>query len=257
MAERDLRDSLPGTREPVLSRPRYRPMGEGGLLVEFANAIDPAVNRQVRALLAALDAAPPTGLLDLIPAYRTLLILHDPLRLGADELVGYLDTLLPSAASVAPPTRTVTIPVIYGGEFGPDLDAVATHTGLPPEEVIVRHSAATYLVYFIGFSPGYPYLGGLDPALATPRLAQPRTRVAVGSVAIGGQQTGIYPQETPGGWQIIGRTPRKLYDPLASDPFLLRPGDEVRLRPIGANEYAALAGDSAGSRQPGDRSIEE
>lgn len=257
MGERDLRDSLLGTREPAAPRPHYRRMGEGGLLVEFANVIDPAVNRQVRALLAALDAAPPPGLLDLIPAYRTLLILHDPLRLTDNELIAHLDTLLPDAATTAPPTRSVTIPVIYGGEFGPDLDAVAAHTGLPAEEVIVRHSAATYLVYFIGFSPGYPYLGGLDPALVTPRLAQPRTRVPAGAVAIGGQQTGIYPQETPGGWRIIGRTPRKLYDPNARDPFLLQPGDEVRLRPIGANEYAvALANGTAGNQQPRDRSPE-
>ena len=229
---------VPG-RGTAPSPPQYRRVGEGGLLVEFANEISPEVNRRVRTLLAALDATPPPGLLDLIPAYRTLLVLYDPLRLTDDQLITHLASLKLEEAS-APPARTVTIPVIYGGEYGPDLDAVAAHCGLTPEEVIVRHSSAIYLVYFIGFSPGYPYLGGLDPALHTPRLTQPRLVVPAGTVAIGGQQTGIYPQATPGGWRLIGRTPTRLYDPTASEPFLLRPGDEVRLRPIGAKEYAAI-----------------
>lgn len=231
--------------------PHYRRVGEGGLLVEFANEISPDVNRQVRALLAALDAAPPPGLLDLIPAYRTLLILFDPLLLTDDQLITHLASLKLEEGS-APLTRTITIPVIYGGEYGPDLDAVAAHSGLTPEEVIVRHSSAIYLVYFIGFSPGYPYLGGLDPALHTPRLTHPRLLVPAGTVAIGGQQTGIYPQATPGGWRLIGRTPARLYDPTASEPFLLRPGDEVRLRPIGAKEYAAALAKNTAAPQRAD-----
>jgi KipI family sensor histidine kinase inhibitor len=213
-------------------------------LVEFANEISPAVNRQVRTLLAALDATPPPGLIDLIPAYRTLLILFDPLLLTDDQLIEHI-AALELADGATPPARTITIPVIYGGEYGPDLNAVAAHSGLTPEEVIVRHSSAIYLVYFIGFSPGYPYLGGLDPALHTPRLTQPRLVVPAGTVAIGGQQTGIYPQETPGGWRLIGRTPTRLYDPTAAEPFLLRPGDEVRMRPIGAREYAAILAQNA------------
>lgn len=226
--------------------PHYRRVGECGLLVEFANVIDAAVNGQVRALLAALDAAPPPGLRELIPAYRTLLILYDPLVLTEDQLLARLKSLVQTTGATTAPSRVVTIPALYGGEYGPDLDDVAAHCGLPPEEVIVRHSSATYLVYFIGFSPGYPYLGGLDPALATPRLASPRLRVPVGAVAIGGQQTGIYPQETPGGWRIIGRTPIRLYNPQAREPFLLRAGDRVRFRPIGANEYEALRREAAG-----------
>lgn len=226
--------------------PRYRRVGEGGLLVEFADLIDPTVNGRIQALLAALDAAPPPGLRELIPAYRTLLILYDPLAVAEEALLARVRAIVPTMGESATPSRLVTIPTIYGGEFGPDLEDVATHCGLASEEIIVRHSSATYLVYFIGFSPGYPYLGGLDPALATPRLASPRVRVPAGAVAIGGQQTGIYPQETPGGWRIIGRTPLRLYDPQAPDPFLLRAGDRVRLRPIGANEYAALRRETDG-----------
>ena len=245
-AENDLRRGLLPAPElgELQATPQYRHVGEGGLLVEFANEISPTVNRQVRTLLAALDAAPPPGLIDLIPAYRTLLILFDLLALTSDELIAHIASLK-LAEGTTPPARTITIPVIYGGEYGPDLDAVAASSGLTPEEVIVRHSSAIYLVYFIGFSPGYPYLGGLDPALHTPRLTQPRLVVPAGTVAIGGQQTGIYPQQTPGGWRLIGRTPTRLYDPAAAEPFLLQPGDEVRLRPIGAKEYAALLAKNA------------
>jgi len=235
-------------RGASLAAPHYRRVGEGGLLVEFADEISPAVNRQVRILLAALDATPTPGLTDLIPAYRTLLILYDPLLLTHDQLIDHMASLKLEEGG-ATPSRTITIPVIYGGEYGPDLDAVAAHSRLTPEEVIVRHSSAIYLVYFIGFSPGYPYLGGLDPALHTPRLTQPRLLVPAGTVAIGGQQTGIYPQATPGGWRLIGRTPTQLYSSTADEPFLLRPGDEVHLRPIGAKEYAATLAKNATTSQ--------
>lgn len=220
--------------------PRYRPAGDGALSVEFAPEISPAVNGRVRALLAALDATPPPGLLDLVPAYRTLLVIYDPLALPHAALLERLRGLEAATEGTPPPSRRVTIPVAYGGEFGPDLADVAAHAGLSPDEVIARHSAGRYLVYFLGFAPGFPYLGGLDPALATPRLAQPRTVVPAGAVGIGGEQTGIYPLATPGGWRIIGRTPLRLYDPAAPEPTLLRPGDELRPRPIDAAEFAAL-----------------
>lgn len=222
---------------PSTSLPRYRPAGDGALNVEFAPEISPAVNGRVRALLAALDADPPPGLLDLVPAYRTLLIVYDPLQLPYESLLERLRAL----ETIAAAPRRVTLPVAYGGAFGPDLADVAAHTGLAPEEVIARHSAGRYLVYFLGFTPGFPYLGGLDPALATPRLAQPRAGVPAGAIGIGGDQTGIYPQATPGGWRIIGRTPARLYDPAAAEPTLLRPGDELRLRAIDAAEFARLS----------------
>lgn len=223
------------------SRPRYRPAGDGALNVEFAPEISPAVNGRVRALLAALDADPPPGLRDLVPAYRTLLIVYDPLRVSHEALLQRLRALETVAPASPTAARRVTLPVVYGDAFGPDLADVAAHSGLAPEEVIARHSAGRYLVYFLGFTPGFPYLGGLDPALATPRLAQPRAGVPAGAVGIGGDQTGIYSQATPGGWRIIGRTPVRLYDPAAEEPTLLRPGDELRLRAIGTAEFARLS----------------
>jgi inhibitor of KinA len=220
----------------------YRPMGDGAVLVEFKDELSLEVNGQVRALLAALDADPPAGILDLVPAYRTLLVIYDPLTIEYDALLERLRVRERESLGYAPPSRRLTIPVAYGGEFGPDLADVAAHTGLSEAEVIARHGGGQYLVYFLGFSPGFPYLGGLDPALATPRLTQPRTRVPAGSVGIAGSQTGIYPQATPGGWRIIGRTPLRLYDPSAADPFLLRAGDELRFRPVGEAEFAHVAG---------------
>ncbi len=232
---------MTGDTSPAAAPPRYRPAGDGALSVEFAPEISPAVNRRVRALLAALDADPPPGLLDLVPAYRTLLIVYDPLRLSHAALLDRLRALDTATDAPPPVGRRVVLPIAYGGEFGPDLAAVAAHAGLTPEEVIARHGAGRYLVYFLGFSPGFPYLGGLDPALATPRLPEPRTSVPAGAVGIGGDQTGIYPQATPGGWRLIGRTPVRLYDPAAPEPTLLRPGDEIRPRAIDAAEFARLA----------------
>lgn len=233
------------------SWPRFRVVGDSALNVEFAEEIAPAVNGQVRALLAALDANPPPGLIDLVPAYRALLAIYDPLVLPYPVLVERLRRLTSAVATVLPPGRRVTIPVAYGGQYGPDLADVAAHTGLSGAEVIARHSAGRYLIYFLGFVPGFPYLGGLDPALVTPRLAQPRTAVPAGAVGIGGEQTGIYPLTTPGGWRIIGRTPLRLYDPAATEPFLLHAGDELCLRAIDAAAFALLAEQVvAGAYQP-------
>lgn len=149
---------------------------------------------------------------------------------------------LPSPPSPAMGERdTMVIPVCYGGDGGPDLDVVAEHARLSRDDVIARHTAAEYTVAMLGFAPGFPYLLGLDPALHIPRRATPRTRVPAGSVAIGGAQTGIYPRELPGGWNLIGRTPRVLFDPRREPPALLAPGNRVRFRPIGADEFARLA----------------
>lgn len=220
--------------------PRYRPAGDSALSVEFPPEIAPAVNRRVRALLAALDADPPAGLRDLIPSYRALLIVYDPLTLPYDALLDRLRTLEHDLDHAAAPSRRVTIPVCYGGDYGPDLADVASHAGLSETGVVTIHSGGAYLVYFLGFAPGFPYLGGLDPRLATPRLPRPRTAVPAGAVAIGGEQTGIYPLPTPGGWRLIGRTPVRLYAPGADEPFLLRAGDELHFRPIDSTEFAAL-----------------
>ena len=208
-----------------------RPASDRSLLVFFSEEISLQAHRQVLCLLRAFPALPP-GILNLHPAYASVIIDFDPRRRTAAEVERLVrERFAASEAVTEIEPRTIEIPVRYGGDFGPDLAEVARHTGLTPERVVELHSAASYLVYFLGFSPGFPYLGGLPPELATPRLPSPRKRVAAGSVAIGGRQTGIYPADSPGGWRIIGRTPLRLFDAEASAPALLRAGDLVRFVP--------------------------
>ncbi len=185
---------------------------------------------EVRRLTQSLQGV--RGILNLHPSYASVLIDFDP-RLVTHEQVGRLvhERMETAEHEPAPPSRRVEIPVCYGGEYGPDLPDVAKHTGLSPERVVELHAAAQYLVYFVGFSTCFPYLGGLPPELATPRLSAPRKHVPVGSVAIGGGQAGIYPLASPGGWRLIGRTPLRLFDPLGAPPPLLRMGDRVRFVP--------------------------
>lgn len=217
----------------------FQSLAESTLLIRFGDGmIAPATVEAVWALTAALDADAIPGILDVVPAYATILISFD-----AEETDGArLETAIRAlAASVShrpsDPPREVEIPVVYGGGFGLDLDHVAGHTGLSPEEVIARHATATYRVACGGFAPGWDYLMGLPLELSTPRLANPRTRVPPGSVGIGGAQTGVYPLETPGGWNLIGRTPLRLFDPEREAPFLLHPGDQVTFRRIGEDEF--------------------
>lgn len=232
--------------------PTIEPLGDGALLLRWGERIDADLNRRVHALAAALDVRRPPWLLDLVPAYATLALYLDtaafapadePLAAAARWLREHL-AAPDECAGDAPATATascVDIPVRYGGECGPDLDHVARETGLSPDEVVARHVAGDYRVALLGFSPGFPYLLGLDPALALPRLATPRQRVPAGSVAIGGAQTGIYPRESPGGWRVIGRTPLALFDPLREPPALLGPGGRVRFVAIDDDAFARVA----------------
>lgn len=204
------------------------PIGEAALLVEFHHLALPAANAAARALGQALGAAAPPWLCNVTPAYRTLLVDFDPLALAPDAVATVVQAVAqPIDPDHAPPGRVVHVPVRYGGVDGPDLADVACHTHLDEAEVIARHTAVTYSVMFIGFMPGFPYLAGLDPGLTTPRLATPRRAVPAGSVGIGGDQTGIYPSVSPGGWRLIGRTELALYDPHQDPPTLLRAGDQV------------------------------
>lgn len=204
------------------------PAGDTAILVRLGKTIDLETNRRVHALASRIRRAPIEGIGTAVPGYATLMVHYDPLRLDVESAMAWLQAQVAAAVSEPlPAPRRVEVPVRYGGVHGPDLDFVAHHTGLSPEEVVCRHAGAEYQVYFLGFTPGFPYLGGLDPRLATPRLETPRQRVPAGSVGIAGAQTGIYSVESPGGWRLIGWTPLRLFDPQADPPALLAPGDMV------------------------------
>jgi KipI family sensor histidine kinase inhibitor len=212
---------------------RFDPLGDSALLLTFGDGIDPAINDRVHHLAGLLGRGDLPGLLGLVPSYAALAVHFDPLVWDHAALARELGRLEAAPGDPVPP-RTVVIPVRYGGASGPDLGEVAAHCGLSEAEVVARHSAPLYRVHFLGFAPGFPYLGGLDPALATPRRDTPRTAVPMGSVGIAGSQTGIYPLETPGGWRLIGRTPLTLFDPQREPPCLLRAGDLLRFEPLEA-----------------------
>ena len=231
--------------------PRLYPLGDAAVTLELGPTIDPATHQLIRALMRLLEQHPPSGLREYVPAFTTLTVYYDPWELSKnaelspyEQIVSHLRSLLPVAQAAAAdyaPGPLVEIPVCYGGDFGPDLAAVARHAGLSEAAVIELHSAAEYLVYMLGFAPGFPYLGGLDARLATPRRAGPRPRVPAGTVGIAGAQTGIYPLPTPGGWQLIGRTPRRLFDAGRTPPSRLQAGDRLRFVPISEAEFLQMS----------------
>lgn len=208
------------------------PAGDAALLVTLGERIDPVVNRRVHRLAAAIAAGRKPGVGATVPGYVALLVHYDPLLASFGEVRDWIAGLGDVAAGDAVAPRRVEIPVRYGGTAGPDLAFVAQHNRLAAEEVVRIHTSREYPVYLMGFSPGFPYLGGMDPAIATPRLTTPRTRVPAGSVGIAGEQTGVYPRESPGGWQLIGQTDAPLFDLARDPPFLLAPGDIVTFRAI-------------------------
>jgi inhibitor of KinA len=232
----------------MLSNPRLIPMGDRALVIEFGDRPDPELSARIAAVAQHLRASPPPGLLDIVPAYTTLALHYDPVLIGVgttpyEALIQKIEVWLHAQTDAKMPRgRLVEIPVCYGGGFGEDLDEVARQHGLTPEEVATIHAGTDYRVYMLGFVPGFAYLGDLDARIATPRRDTPRPRVPAGSVAIGGDQTGVYPLETPGGWQLIGRTPVKLFTPEAEPPCLLGAGDTVRFVAISRAEFDTLSG---------------
>ena len=215
--------------EPAPIRPEFRHASDHTLLVTFAEEISPAAHRAVREALGVLQADPLPGVTDLHPAYASLLVSYAPAVADREELSRQVaDRLATAHRAALPDTRSVEIPVVYGGERGPDLPDVAKACGLSPAEVVRTHTSGDYFVYFVGFSPGFPYLGGMPPAIAAPRRATPRTWVPAGSVAVAGNQTGVYPLASPGGWQIIGRTPLALFDAQRTPPAVLSIGDRLK-----------------------------
>lgn len=227
------------------------PLGDSALIVELGDAINESTHLRVQAAWRALTAESLPGVSEAVPAYTTVTLFYDPwaaVQAGApaDGIVEWLGARIrerlknpPKTAKTKP--RTVEVPVCYGGDFGPDLGRVAAQARLSPEEVIKRHAKAEYRVHLIGFAPGFPYLGGLPKELQAPRHAKPRMAVPAGSVGIGGEQTGIYPQATPGGWNLIGRTPLRLFRPENDPPVLLQAGDIVKFRAITPEEFAKLS----------------
>ena len=217
---------------------RYLASGDRMVLVEFPEEISQEVNSQVHEMAAVVETTRIPGVVEWVPAYRTLGIVYNPMETSFRSLIESLEQIEGLGGQAqAGRSRRIEIPVSYGGEMGPDLDFVAQHNQLTTDEVIRLHTASEYLVYLLGFTPGFPYLGGMAPEIAAPRLEEPRSHVPAGSVAIGGSQTGIYPIESPGGWRIIGRTPLKLFDLSRNSPFLLKAGDSVRFRSITLEEF--------------------
>jgi inhibitor of KinA len=219
----------------------YRSLGDRAVVVELGDRIAEETFDRVQTLSRCLAQTPIPAMVEYVPAYTTVTIYYDPLcATYADMCLAIEQLILEANASAPIVARTVEIPVCYGGEFGTDLASVAAHCKLTGDEVIAIHCDATYRVHMLGFAPGFPYLSGMSERIATPRHATPRLKVPAGSVGIAGSQTGVYPLETPGGWQIIGRTPLALFRPAETPPTLLSPGDLVRFRPIASEEFAAL-----------------
>ncbi len=222
---------------------RFLPASDQCLLVSFGDEITPAAHERVRRLLRVLEAENLPAIHNLHPAYCSLLIRFDALATSHAELEEMLHTRLANIDDLPlPEPREVEIPVCYGGAFGEDLAELAALHGMTPDEAAALHASATYTAYFLGFTPGFAYLGGLPEALATPRLASPRRRVPAGSVGIAGNQTGVYPSSTAGGWRLIGRTPIPLFRPAQREMSLLATGDRVRFRPVTSEQFATLAG---------------
>ena len=217
---------------------KFRIAGDCGLLVEYGDAIEPEINLRVRSMAMVLSTEKPAGVKEVIPTYRSLLVMYNPLVTNPKSLEKQLTDLEQRLEQIQiPPAQTLEIPVCYGGEFGPDIEFVADEHSISIEDVIRIHSGPNYPIYMIGFTPGFPFLGGLPEILHTPRLETPRTHVPEGSVGIANNQTGIYPVASPGGWQLIGRTPLKLFVPQRHNPFLYRAGDYIQFRPISPEEY--------------------
>lgn len=239
--------------------PRFLDAGEGGLVVELGETISEAINVGVIALGDALGALALPGVQELVPTYRSLLVLFDPLELPRATLREHVLALWPPRPLAARRHARWRVPVRYGGEAGVDLDFVAATHGMAPDEVVALHAGADYRVYMIGFAPGFAYLGGLPEAIHTSRRHDPRMKTPSRSISIGGQQTAISPPlEIPSGWHLIGRTPVRSYDPRRTDrPFLFEAGDAIRFEPVGAAEYremcaAAEAGEDVAVREAAD-----
>lgn len=220
-------------------KPTISPVGDRAISIDFGQVIDPKINRHIRQTIERIKELQLEGIIELVPTYCALLVEYDAMLYSYSDICNIIEPTLEEgmADTTNELVTVVEVPTVYGGEFGPDLSFVATHNHLSEDEVVSIHSGTDYLVYMLGFIPGFTYLGGMDPRIATPRLSSPRTLIPAGSVGIAGEQTGTYPSDSPGGWQIIGRTPVTMYDMSKAQAALLNAGDYVRYVPIDESEF--------------------
>ena len=220
-------------------KPTISPVGDRAISIDFGQVIDPTINRHIRQTIGRIKELQLEGIIELVPTYCALLVEYDAMLYSYSEICKIIEPTLDEGMTDTTNelVTVVEVPTVYGGEFGPDLSFVASHNHLSEDEVISIHSGTDYLVYMLGFIPGFTYLGGMDPRIATPRLSSPRTLIPAGSVGIAGEQTGTYPSDSPGGWQIIGRTPVTMYDMSKAQAALLNAGDYVRYVPIDESEF--------------------
>ena len=220
-------------------KPTISPVGDRAISIDFGQVIDPTINRHIRQTIERIKELQLDGIIELVPTYCALLVEYDAMLYSYSEICKIIEPILEEGMTNTTNelVTVVEVPTVYGGEFGPDLSFVASHNHLSEDEVISIHSGTDYLVYMLGFIPGFTYLGGMDSRIATPRLSSPRTLIPAGSVGIAGEQTGTYPSDSPGGWQIIGRTPVTMYDMSKAQAALLKAGDYVRYVPIDESEF--------------------
>lgn len=220
-------------------KPTISPVGDRAISIDFGQVIDPKINRHIRQTIERIKELQLDGIIELVPTYCALLVEYDAMLYSYSDICNIIEPTLEEGMTDTTNelVTVVEVPTVYGGEFGPDLSFVASHNLLSEDEVVSIHSGTDYLVYMLGFIPGFTYLGGMDPRIATPRLSSPRTLIPAGSVGIAGEQTGTYPSDSPGGWQIIGRTPVTMYDMSKAQAALLNAGDYVRYVPIDESEF--------------------
>lgn len=220
---------------------QFKPLGDAGVLVVFGDEISPEINAKVRQFKSLVEEAKLVGVVEVIPAYADVLVQFNPLLIDFRNLVLKLKSLLENEKESAfYPPKTMIIPVCYEGDFAPDLEEVCKYIHISKAELIAIHTSPAYLIYMMGFTPGFCYLGGMDKRIATPRKATPRLKIAAGAVGIAGEQTGIYPIESPGGWQIIGQTPLKMFDPTLKNPFPVQQGDCIRFKAVNSVELQRI-----------------
>jgi KipI family sensor histidine kinase inhibitor len=225
----------------MYEKAKYLVSGDSALTMEFGNIISEEINKKIRAVALAIEIKNIYGIMELVPTYRSLMIHYNPLKIDYIELVDALKNIEENLDNIKlPAPEVIEIPTLYGGDWGPDIENVAKYNNITTKEVVEIHTSMEYLIFMLGFTPGFPYLGGMDKKIAAPRLKTPRTRIPGGSVGIAGEQTGIYPVSSPGGWQLIGSTPIKLFDPLRENPILLKSGNYIKFKSINELEYETI-----------------